>query len=384
MSSAELKPPPSTSTSTSNDVKHPSSSSKSSYEMPYVEKYRPKSLEDVVGNEETLMRLRAIAQDGNMPNLILSGPPGSGKTTSMHALARQLLGSSYPQGVLELNASDARGIDVVRNKIKTFAMNKVQNMPPGRHKIIILDEADSMTSAAQQALRRTMEIYSHTTRFALACNQSTKIIEPIQSRGAILRFTRLSDEQVLFRLKYVCAAEQLSYTPDGLEALVFTAEGDMRNALNNLQATQSGFGFVNQTNVFKVCDQPHPQIIRNIVDSCLGVGGLENNSAGHPNSGAENHRDPDTSLPTTTGGNTRVAINQMIALCNTGYSPSDIIGTFFKVVKAHDKMGEAIKLEYLKEIGFTHMRIAEGVNSLLQLLGLVSRLCQKSELIQQG
>lgn len=124
---------------TPNKRKSPSSSSdaatsgtvKGGYESPWIERYRPQTLDDVVGNEETLVRLRAIAQDGNMPNLILCGPPGTGKTTSIHALARQLLGKSYSAGVLELNASDARGIDVVRNKIKGFAMNKV-NLPPGR------------------------------------------------------------------------------------------------------------------------------------------------------------------------------------------------------------------------------------------------------------
>ena len=107
---------------------------KSGYDIPWVERYRPRILEDIVGNEETLSRLRSIGEDGNMPNLILCGPPGTGKTTSVHALARQLLGSekSYATGVLELNASDARGIDVVRNKIKGFAMNKV-NLPPGRY-----------------------------------------------------------------------------------------------------------------------------------------------------------------------------------------------------------------------------------------------------------
>lgn len=125
-----------------------------------------------------------------------------------------------------------------------------------------------MTSAAQQALRRTMEIYSNTTRFALACNISTKIIEPIQSRAAILRYSRLTDEQILNRLRFVCEAEEVSFTNGGLEAIIFTAEGDMRNALNNLQATVSGFDLVNQTNVFKVCDQPHPTTVRKIIDSC--------------------------------------------------------------------------------------------------------------------
>ena len=126
------------------------------FELPWIEKYRPEFLSDVVGNSEAVSRLSAIATVGNLPNIILAGPPGIGKTTSILCLAREMLGDSYKNAVLELNASDARGIDIVRNKIKMFAQKKV-TLPPGKHKIIILDEADSMTGAAQQALRRTMK-----------------------------------------------------------------------------------------------------------------------------------------------------------------------------------------------------------------------------------
>ena len=134
-------------------------------------------------------------------------------------------------------------------------------MPAGMHKLIILDEADSLTNSAQQALRMVMTEFSASTRFALACNDSSKIIEPIQSRCAIVRFTKLSDAEVLRRLKQVIAAENLQATDDGIEAIIFTAEGDMRYALNNLQATASGFDkIITRENVFKVCDQPHPEI----------------------------------------------------------------------------------------------------------------------------
>ncbi|KAI5382193.1 Subunit of heteropentameric Replication factor C (RF-C) [Lathyrus oleraceus] len=185
-----------------------SSSNSANYDVPWVEKYRPSKVVDIVGNEDAVSRLQVIARDGNMPNLILSGPPGTGKTTSILALAHELLGPNYREAVLELNASDDRGIDVVRNKIKMFAQKKV-TLPPGRHKVVILDEADSMTSGAQQALRRTIEIYSNSTRFALACNTSSKIIEPIQSRCAIVRFSRLSDQEILGRLMVVVQAEKV-------------------------------------------------------------------------------------------------------------------------------------------------------------------------------
>lgn len=174
------------------------------------------------------------------------------------------------------------GIDVVRNRIKGFAQKKV-TLPAGRHKIVILDEADrylkrifrrrvltisSMTPGAQQALRRTMEIYSSTTRFAFACNQSNKIIEPIQSRCAILRYSRLTDAQVVKRLMQVCEAEKVEHSDDGVAALVFSSEGDMRQAINNLQSTWSGFGFVSGDNVFRVVDSPHPIKVQAMIKAC--------------------------------------------------------------------------------------------------------------------
>ena len=158
-----------------------------------------------------------------MPNIIIAGPPGVGKTTTIMCLARQLLGPSFKEGVMELNASNDRGIETVRNKIKMFAQQKV-TLPQGRHKIIVLDEADSMTESAQQALRRTMELYSSTTRFALACNSSEKIIEPIQSWCAMLRYSKLTDAQVLAKVLAVCEAEGVDHSEDGLEAVVFTAQ----------------------------------------------------------------------------------------------------------------------------------------------------------------
>lgn len=281
-----------------------------------VEKYRPILLSDIVGNEETVERLKIIAKDGNMPHLIISGMPGIGKTTSILCLARALLGPSYKEAVLELNASDERGIDVVRSRIKTFAQKKV-TLPAGHQKIVILDEADSMTAGAQQALRRTMEIYSSTTRFAFACNQSNKIIEPLQSRCAILRYARLTDAQVVKRLMEIITAEKVDYSEEGVAALVFSAEGDMRQAINNLQSTVAGFGFVSGDNVFKVVDSPHPIAVQAMVKAC--------------------HQ-----------GKIDDALEKLEELWDKGYSAVDIISTMFRVTKTIDTFSEQSKLEFIK------------------------------------
>lgn len=227
-----------------------------------------------------------------------------------------------------------------------FAQQKV-TLPKGRHKIIILDEADSMTEGAQQALRRTMEIYSSTTRFALACNTSEKLIEPIQSRCAMLRFTKLSDAQILAKLLDICQEEKLDYTEDGLEAIVFTAQGDMRQALNNLQSTAQGFGKITGENVFKVCDEPHPMLIQDMLQNCIQ-------------------------------NDIHKAYKILAKLWRLGYAAEDIIGNIFRVCKRY-KMNEHLKLNYVREIGITHMKVVDGMNSLLQLTSLLAKLCKISE-----
>ena len=179
--------------------------------------------------------LKSMVDQGSVPHLILSGPPGVGKTSSVLCIVRELLGAQFKEATLELNASDERGIDVVRQQIKSFAQKKVA-LAPGKTKIIVLDEADSLTEGAQHALRMVMSNFSETTRFVLSCNTSSKIIEPIQSRCMILRFSRLREEDIERNLQRVIEGEGVKITEQAFKTLVFIADGDMRQAINNLQA----------------------------------------------------------------------------------------------------------------------------------------------------
>lgn len=256
-------------------------------------------------------------------------------------LARQMLKDNFKEAVLEMNASDERGIDVVRDKIKSFAHQKV-SVPEGMHKIIILDEADSMTDSAQQALRMVMTEYSSTTRFALACNDSSKIIEPLQSRCAIVRFTKLSDEEVLERLKIVIQEEDFDCDDSGYEALLFTAEGDMRYALNNLQATAAGFTKVTKDNVFKVCDQPHPEIMIEVLKHC-------------------------------TEGDFEKAAEEIDFVFYEGYNIMDIISTLTKLIQTRE-MNDEKRLGYLRVATEFKMRILEGLDNHLQLHAFLAKL----------
>ncbi len=315
-------------------------------ELPWSEKYRPTQLKDIVGNDEIIRRLMNISKEGNIPNIILSGPSGLGKTTSIHCLAKELLKEDYEKGVLEINASDSRGIEIVRNKIKMFAQKKT-NFNGIKHKIVILDEADSMTAAAQQALRRTMEMYSTTTRFVFACNTSTKIIEPIQSRCAILRFTKLDNEDVRKRLEYIMKQEKIEemIKKNGLDAIIFLSDGDLRYAINTLQvASTFREKIITDEFIYQICDKPQPLLIKNIIDACYEK-------------------------------SFERAKELVIELCEKGFAMSDIIILLFKMICNDKELEEKKRIEMLKIITIYHQRIIYGTSTELQLIGCLAHLC---------
>jgi len=236
---------------------------------PWVEKYRPRLLNDVVNQKGIIKRLQQFIKDKSMPHLIFAGPAGTGKTTSALAMVRGLYGRKMAINTtfLELNASDARGINVIRTYIKDFAKAKPPSDIP--FKILILDEADNMTAPAQQALRRTMEKYTKNCRMVLICNYSNKIIPPIQSRCVVFRFSSLNKEDIKERVKFIANQEQMSLTPDGLIALVDVSKGDCRRAINYLQSCGTISKKIDQDIVFRVAGEVPSDKIREILKTAI-------------------------------------------------------------------------------------------------------------------
>ena len=231
-------------------------------ELPWVEKYRPAKLADVIGHEDITKRLKQYVVQRNLPNMMFSGPAGTGKTSSSIALARELFPNSFEQNFLELNASDDRGIEVVRKTIKDFARTLAFD---SGFKIIFLDECDALTSDAQQALRRTMEKYTKTCRFILSCNYSSKIIEPIQSRCVVYRFKPLGAKDVEKQMQDIADKEKLTIDEKAKVAVNYISQGDLRKAVNILQAASTLDKKITEDIVYKVSSRARPEQVQEMI-----------------------------------------------------------------------------------------------------------------------
>ena len=306
----------------------------------WIEKYRPQSLDDIHGQEDIVERLQSYIEQDDIPHLLFSGPAGVGKTTAATAIARQVYGEDNWRGnFLELNASDQRGIDVVRDRIKGFARSSFG----GDFRIVFLDEADSLTDDAQSALRRTMEQFSDNTRFILSCNYSSKIIDPIQSRCAVFRFSPLSDAAVAAQTREIAAAEGIEVTDAGVDALVYAADGDMRRAINSLQAAATTGDVVDEEAVYAITATARPEEIESMVTNALE------------------------------GDFSRARATLDTLLTETGMAGGDVIDQLHRSVWEFD-LSEREAVALMERIGEADYRIAEGANEQVQLESLLASL----------
>lgn len=233
----------------------------------WTEKYRPKKFEEVAGQTEIIKRVRSLVNSNNIPHLLFAGPAGIGKSTLALIVVKELFGDSWRENYLELNASDERGIDVVRQKVKDFARTKALGDVP--FKVIFLDEADALTREAQQALRRTMENFTSTCRFILSCNYSSKILDPIQSRCVIFRFQLLEKKDIKKIVEHICEREGITISADGFDALYEASEGDCRRTTNLLQATAAISSNITPELINTIVSRAKPSDIRIVLDYAL-------------------------------------------------------------------------------------------------------------------
>ncbi len=315
----------------------------------WIEKYRPRTLDDIVDQEDVIRALKGFVEKRSMPHLLFAGPAGTGKTTTALALAHDIYGSEelLRANYMELNASDERGIDTIRTKIKDFAKTAPFGDVP--FKIIHLDEADSLTADAQHALRRIMEMYSATTRFILACNYSSKIIEPIQSRCAVFRFGPIPEEAVRERLVMIAEKEGVKYTEEGISAIVYVAEGDLRRAINLLQTASAMADQVDAKVVYRVAGLAHPEEVRGMINAALK--------------------------------GRFVAARDMLRnlMINYGMSAQDVIKQLNREIMASKSIPDKIKAQLMVFLSEVDFRVTEGAHGDVQLAAMLAKLVELGE-----
>lgn len=309
--------------------------------IPWTEKYRPKKVDEIVGHKEIVGRLKAYVKEKNMPNLLFSGPAGIGKTTSAIALAHELYGEDIKQCFLELNASDERGINIVRGKIKDFARTvPIANVP---FKIIFLDEADALTQDAQSALRRTMEMYSKITRFVLSCNYSSKIISPIQSRCAIFRFTNLKREDIETQIEFISKQEKITISKDVIDAVFEVGEGDLRKSINLLQSATLTSKKITEKQIYTLASRAKPTEVAEIIENAY----------------KGNFSDA------------RKKLEHVIV--HYGMSGQDILDQMYsEVIKMN--VPDKIKVRLVDKIGEYNFRLSEGADERIQINALLAHI----------
>ena len=306
----------------------------------WTEKYRPKEFSEIKGQDEIVKRVESFVKTGNMPHLLFSGPAGVGKTTLALVIVKQLFKDEWRENFLELNASDERGIDVIRQKVKDFARTKSIGDVP--FKIIYLDESDALTREAQQALRRTMENYTQTTRFILSCNYSSKILDPIQSRCAVFKFKPIPKQDILKIIDEIAQKENLEITNDAKEALYQVSGGDCRKLENIMQSTASLTKNIDEESIYSVASFAEPKDIRKILELCTAQKFQEAR---------------------------KLLLETMI---KQGLSGIDVIKQIQKEAW-NTNISDTSKLEMIKACGEAEFRMIEGSNEYVQLEALLAQ-----------
>jgi replication factor C subunit 2/4 len=312
---------------------------------PWVEKYRPKESKEIILDPFIKQKIDKIFETKSIPNMIITGEPGTGKTSTIICLAKEIYKDvSFTENVLELNASDDRGLSIINNTILPFCKKKTKN---NIVKLVILDEADSITSKAQNLLSNIIAEFRKNTRFVFICNDCSQITESIQSRCMIIKYGKISNEYLFSKIKQICILENMEYTDEGIKTLLYLSDNDIRQSINNLECIYYSGYFFNENTVYNILDKPKLFYINNILNECIN-------------------------------SNLNDAIAILLELYNKGYTPNDILLSFMKYLmenKENINLEEECILKIYEIISLTYIRVNGGIDTLLQLCGCIAKIC---------